>query len=183
MFSYRVELGLTLELLALRHAQELFDAVDKNRDHLKPWMPWVGSTKSVDDVKAFITATLGQVANNNGFQTAIRADEKVIGVVGMHKIDWGNRSTSLGYWVSENAQGKGIMTKACAAYLAHAFSELDLHRVEIRCATENSRSRAIAERLGFSSEGIIRDAEWVNGGFVSHVVYGLLSDEWTNKSG
>jgi ribosomal-protein-serine acetyltransferase len=146
-------------------------------------MPWVDSTRSVDDVKAFISTTLSQIANNSGFQTAIRSGTKIIGVVGMHKIDWGNKFTSLGYWLANDAQGKGIVTKACAAYITHSFSELNLHRVEIRCATENSRSRAIPERLGFTSEGVARESEWVNDRFVSHVVYGLLSSEWTNNSG
>lgn len=178
MFSYRLDSELTLELLAPRHAQELYAAVEENRDHLRPWMPWIESTKSVDDTRAFISTTVNQLASNSGFQTAIRSGEKIIGVVGMHRIDWENRFTSLGYWLAKEAQGKGVMTRACAACIAHSFSELHLHRVEIRCATENSRSRAIPERLGFVSEGIAREAEWVNGRFVDHVIYGLLSHEW-----
>jgi ribosomal-protein-serine acetyltransferase len=178
MFPYRLDSGLALELLAPRHAQELYDAVEENREHLRPWMPWVESTKSVDDTKAFISTTVSQLASNSGFQTAIRSGERIIGVVGMHKIDWENKVTSLGYWLAKDAQGKGIMTRACAAYIDHLFSTLNLHRVEIRCATENSRSRAIPERLGFVSEGIAREAEWVNGRFVNHAIYGLLSHEW-----
>ncbi|MBI1248633.1 GNAT family N-acetyltransferase [bacterium] len=182
MFPFHLGSGLSLELLEPQHAAEIFAVVDANREHLRPWMPWVDSTVSVADVEAFISTTLTQVANNDGFQTAIRADEKIVGVIGMHKIDWRNKSTSLGYWLAKEAQGKGIMTKTCAAYVAHSFSELGLHRMEIRCATENSRSRAIPQRLGFVSEGTVRDAEWVNGRYVDHVVYGLLSGEWLGNS-
>jgi ribosomal-protein-serine acetyltransferase len=178
MFPFRLDSGLALELLSLRHAQELYEAVDENRAHLRPWMPWVESTKSVADIKAFISTTLSQIANDSGFQTAIRFHERIVGVVGMHQVDQKNRSTSLGYWLAKDVQGKGIVTRACAAYISHAFSDLGLHRVEIRCATENLRSRAVPERLGFVSEGTAREAEWVNGGYVSHVVYGLLASEW-----
>lgn len=183
MFSFRLGAGLSLELLAPRHAHELYEAVDENRDHLRPWMAWVDSTKSVGDIRAFISTTLDQVANNSGFQTVIRSGEKIVGVVGMHRIDWRNKLTSLGYWLAKDAQGKGVMTQACEAYVAHSFVDLGLHRVEIRCATGNSKSRAIPERLGFVFEGTLREAEWVNGGFVSHAVYGLLSSEWTKASG
>lgn len=179
MFPFHLDSEVALELLAPRHAQELYEAVDENREHLRPWMPWVESTKSVDDIAAFISTTLSQIANHSGFQTAIRSHGKIIGVIGMHTIDWRNKSTSLGYWLARGAQGRGIMTKACAAYISHSFYDLALHRIEIRCATENSRSRAIPERLGFVSEGTVREAEWVNGGYVNHVVYGLLSSEWT----
>lgn len=183
MFSFRLDSGISLELLAPRHARGLYEAVDENRDHLRPWMAWVDSTRSVADIEAFISTTLNQVANNSGFQTVIRSGEKIVGVVGMHRIDWRNRLTSLGYWLAKDAQGKGTMTQACAAYVAHSFVELGLHRVEIRCATENSKSRAIPERLGFVFEGTVREAEWVNGEFVSYAVYGLLSSEWTKASG
>ncbi|WDI42608.1 GNAT family N-acetyltransferase [Bremerella sp. P1] len=180
MFAYHLEPNLRLELLAPRHAQELFAAVDANREHLSPWMPWVPSTKSVADVEAFIATTLQQLGEDNGFQTAIRAGQNIVGVIGMHKIDWRNKSTSLGYWLSQQAQGQGIMTKACAAYISHAFTQLGLHRVEIRCATENAKSRAIPERLGFTAEGTVREVESINGRYLSHVVYGLLSTEWNH---
>lgn len=182
MFTYRLEPGLTLELLQPRHAAELFDAVDENRDHLSPWMPWVEATKSVADVEAFIATTLRQIADNNGFQTAIRSGEAIVGVIGMHKIDWHNKSTSLGYWLSQDAQRQGIMTKACTAYVSHAFDELRLHRVEIRCATENAKSRAIPKRLGFTNEGVLRQVECINGQYLDHVVYGLLAPEWHKRS-
>lgn len=70
------------------------------------------------------------------------------------------------------------MTKACKACIDYAFNELKLHRLEIRCAVENERSRAIPERLGFTNEGTIREAEWLYDHFVDHVVYGMLEREW-----
>lgn len=70
------------------------------------------------------------------------------------------------------------MTKSCRALINHAFSELNLNRVDIRCAVENSKSRAIPERLGLRQEGVIRQAEWLYDKYVDHVVYGVLTDEW-----
>ena len=64
------------------------------------------------------------------------------------------------------------------AFVDYAFRELKLNRVEVRCAEENSKSRAIPERLGFVKEGIIREAEWIYDHYVDDVVYGILSREW-----
>jgi len=93
-------------------------------------------------------------------------------------MDWANRAASVGYWLGEAHQGRGTMTKACSALTSHAFSGMGLHRIEIRCAVENRKSRAIPERLGFRNEGLIRDAEWLYDRFVDHVVYGMLETEW-----
>ncbi len=70
------------------------------------------------------------------------------------------------------------MTKACSALSSYAFDELELNRVEIRCATENKRSRAIPEKLRFTQEGIVRKAEWLYDHYVDLVVYGMLAEQW-----
>jgi ribosomal-protein-serine acetyltransferase len=80
----------------------------------------------------------------------------------------------MGYWLDAAHQGKGIMTAACREMIKHAFQELDLHRVVIACATENLRSRAIPERLGFKLEGVARQSEWLYDHFVDHAIYALL---------
>jgi ribosomal-protein-serine acetyltransferase len=70
------------------------------------------------------------------------------------------------------------MTKSCRALVEHAFRELRLNRVEIFCAVDNRRSRAIAERLGFTLEGTHRQAEWVHDHFKDLVAYSMLAREW-----
>jgi ribosomal-protein-serine acetyltransferase len=182
MFPIRLDEDIALELLELRHAEELFRVTDANRDHLRQWLPWVDGSRSPEDTAAFIRLTRQQLTNNNGFQTAIRYRGTLVGVVGHHAISWANRSASLGYWLSRDAQGRGIMTQACRTYTSHAFETWKLNRMEIRCAVENRRSRAIPERLGFRLEGTIRQAEWLYDHFVDHVVYGMLASEWGREA-
>ena len=69
------------------------------------------------------------------------------------------------------------MTRSCREMIAHAFSALGLHRVVIRCATENHRSRAIPERLGFKLEGIERQSQWLYDHFVDLAAYALLQTD------
>ncbi|HEX8690863.1 MAG TPA: GNAT family protein [Longimicrobium sp.] len=178
MFPFRVDSELTLALLEPRHAAELFQVTDENRAHLRRWLPWLDGVRSEDDTLAFIQGTRAQLAASNGFQCAILLDGRIAGVIGHHAIDWGNRATSLGYWLAERHQGRGAMTRSCAAFLDHAFGELGLNRLEIRCATGNERSCAIPERLGFRLEGVAREPEWLYDHFVDHRIYAILAREW-----
>jgi ribosomal-protein-serine acetyltransferase len=69
------------------------------------------------------------------------------------------------------------MTAACRAFVSHAFHTLKLNRVTIECASGNTRSRGIPERLGFTFEGVIRGAEWLHDHFADHAIYGLLKGD------
>jgi len=176
-FHCRINDELELRLLDQRHAQSLFELVDANRESFRRWMAWLDRTRSVADVNSSIDASLRQVAENNGYRAGIWSRGILCGVIGHHGIDWTNRSTSLGYWLDAAHQGKGIMTESCRAIVDHDFTELQLHRIVIRCATENRRSRAIPERLGFSFEGVAREAEWLYDHFVDLAVYSKLRSD------
>jgi ribosomal-protein-serine acetyltransferase len=178
MFAFRMDGDAELRLLEERHAEELFALVDRNRAYLRQWLPWLDGTKAPPDSRAFIQSTLDQFAKNAGFIAGIWYQGGLAGVVGFHGIDWANRRTSLGYWCSAERQGLGLVTRSCRALVAHAFREWKLNRVEIACATENTRSRAIPTRLGFTAEGTSRDAEWLYDHFVDHVQYAMLARDW-----
>lgn len=181
MFSRSLGDDAELRLLEARHASALFALVDENRHHLRQWLPWVDMTRSVEDSRAFVELTLRQFAQSNGFHAGIWYQGEFAGVIGHHRIDWTNGATILGYWVGERYQGKGLVTRAVQAFLHHAFVEVKLNRLEIRCALGNDRSRAIPERLGFKPEGMLRDAEWLYDHFVDHVVYAQLAREYFER--
>ena len=181
MFSYKLSENAEVRLLEERHAQELTDLIERNREHLRAWLPWVDTNRTVEDRKNFIRGALKQFAHNKGFVAGIWHEGRLAGVIGYDPIDWENRSTELGYWLGEEYQGKGLVTAACRALVEHAFGELDLNRVVIPCAPENENSCAIPERLGFRREGIERQAEWLYDRFVDHVTYSALASEWPTR--
>ena len=178
MFTHRLRDNTELRLLEERHAQELADLTDRNREYLRVWLPWVDTNRTLDDRKNFIRGALEQFAQNRGFVAGIWHEGRLAGVIGYDAIDWDNRTTEVGYWLGEEFQGRGLVTEACRALVDHALEELELNRVIISCATENKRSCAIAERLGFRREGVRRQAEWLYDHFVDHVVYATLASEW-----
>ena len=94
--------------------------------------------------------------------------------MGYNQIDRINNIGHIGYWLGQEYNGKGVMTKSVNELIEIGHIYYSLRRFDIRCAVENSRSRAIPERLGFKNEGIIRQAEKVYDNYFDHVVYGLL---------
>lgn len=178
MFRVPLRDGVELRLLEERYADAIFDAVDRNRAYLREWLVWVDGTTGREAALEFIQKTLHQFARNEGFATGIWAGEQCIGSVGFHTINWVDRKVELGYWLDRERQGKGLMTSACRAMIAHAFMEWKLNRVEIRCATGNRASNRVAERLGFRLEGTLRSAQLLYGTYHDMNLYGLLAGEW-----
>ena len=181
MFGIQIDENLSLGLVEKRHAQALFNLTDASRAYLREWLPWVDFTKTVTDSEKFIEMTLNQFASNNGFQLAICYKGSITGMIGLHGINWANRSTSIGYWLGEDFQGNGLMVKSCEAVVKYCFKELQLNRVEIRVATENVKSQAIPEKLGFTKEGCVREAEWLYDRFVDHYVYGMVKRDFVRN--
>ena len=172
--------GARLRLFEESDADEVFALTDRNRAHLEPWLPWVPHTHGPADSLEYIRITRRQVADNDGLNVAIvDAGGAIAGTAGFHSVNWPNRATSIGYWLSADRQGQGLMTAAVRALIDHAFGVWDLHRIEIVAAVENVRSRAIPERLGFREEGIRRGGERHGDAYFDLVVYALLESEWT----
>jgi ribosomal-protein-serine acetyltransferase len=177
MFSHQVNHRTELRLIQHLHCRELFSLIEVNRQHVRPWHPWIDLISSPADLDRCITKWLNQLAGNRGFYAGIWHEGNLCGVINHLNIDWSNRATVLSYWLDESHQGRGIMTDACRGFVTHAFDTLALNRVSIECATENVRSRAIPERLGFKLEGIIRGAEWLHDHYADHAIYGLLKTD------
>ncbi|GAC1501065.1 MAG: GNAT family protein [Ktedonobacteraceae bacterium] len=177
----KVDPQLELRILADRDASDLYQLVDSNRAYLREWLPWVDGTLSVEDEQAFIHGTMTQYESDRSFTYAIWWNEHIAGTIGYNALNWANRKVDIGYWLAEQYQGQGIMTRSCRALIQHAFDELKFNRVEILCATMNTRSCAIPQRLGFTYEGTIRQAEWLYDHFVDLKLYGLLASEWHDK--
>jgi ribosomal-protein-serine acetyltransferase len=173
----RVDDEVVLSVIQERDAADIFELTNRNRQYLREWLPWVDTTQSVADTRAFLLRSLEQVRQSDGFQTRIDYRGQLAGMIGHHYHDWVNKRTEIGYWLSEPLQGRGIMTRACRTLTDFAFDSLGLNRVEIRVATDNQRSRAIPEHLGFSAEGVLREVAWLNNRFVDLVVYAKLAKE------
>lgn len=181
MFTHKIEENLALKLIELRDAESVFKLTNNSRAYLREWLPWLDITTKLEDTKRFINICLKGQFENKSMNTVILFKGEIVGVAGFNEINWSNKTAYIGYWLGEEFQGNGIMTKVARTLTDYAFNELNLNKVEIRVAEVNEKSRVIPERLSFVKEGSIRQAEWLYDHYVNHVVYGMLKEEWHGK--
>jgi len=177
MLPRKIDKSLTLSLLSMHHAQSLFELTDSNREFLRPWFPWTEFTTQEKDTEKFIDDQDKLYRDKKAVQVVLEYETNIIGMVDYHEIDLSNEVGRIGYWLGEEFNGKGFMTSAVKEMVSMGFDDFALNRIEIQCAIENVKSRAIPERLGFVQEGILRSAEKVHGRYLDHAVYGLLKNE------
>ena len=172
-----IEDNLHLETVTLIDADEVFETVDSSRNSLKKWLPWVDLTKTSKDIEKYFQTCIDREKSNNGFDLTINYNSKIVGGIGLHKIDHMNKATSIGYWLSSKHEGQGLMTKSVKALCNYCFNTLKLNRIEISCATDNIKSQNIPKRLGFKLEGTLRQKEIVNGKYLDHYLFSVLKNE------
>jgi ribosomal-protein-serine acetyltransferase len=175
--TFPISTGRTVRQLEEADAEELYEVVAANREFLSEWLPWP-PMQTLEITREFIVRSRTQAPENQSVQAAIVDDGRIVGGIGFHRLDWQNRSTSIGYWLAERAQRRGLATAAVSALIDHAFGPWKLNRIEIRAGVGNLRSRAIPERLGFTEEGVLREAELIGDRYIDHVVYGILARDW-----
>jgi ribosomal-protein-serine acetyltransferase len=177
MFNRKLDDDTLIRSYNIDDAPALYEVLKREPEHLLVWLPWPDADKSLGDRREFIRGCIQQESDGDGFRTGIFHRGELAGSVGFHDIGRANRSTSIGYWLAAKHQRKGIMTRACEALVDHALLELKLNRVETRCASENTRSRAIPERFGFTREGVLRQVQLLHDRYVDHVVYSMLVEQ------
>lgn len=158
----------------LEDPDELFAVINRNLDRLHRHLPWALPGYSLEDTRRF----LNESAATASLTMSIRRQGALCGAIALHRINKEDRNTSLGYWIDEAHEGKGIVTAACSAIVTEGFRALGLHRIEIRCATWNHRSSAIPRRLGFVEEGILREAWRLHDKWVDLRVFSMLAQDW-----
>ena len=174
--SWRLDDDATVRTFTVDDADELANVIGENADRLDRWFPWVETSRKREGALGFIERSLASETDLEG--NGIWVDGSIVGAVGL-SVNTGWNNGELGYWLDANAEGRGLVTRACRLFIGHGFRDLGLNRVTIHAAVENERSRGVAERLGFTQEGVLRRAGRVGGDrYLDLVVYGLLHDEW-----
>lgn len=171
--------NVELQLLGLKHRDELYSLVEANRTHLRKWLPWLDANRTSADTESFIKSAISQHEAGKGPHYAVFDGMVMCGVCGFNPVDVTNKVGGIGYWLSRASTGKGTMTLSVKALVEAGFQEYGLNRIEIACAIENTRSRAIPERLGFKLEGVLREREHLYNQYVDHAIYSMLASEFS----
>ncbi|PSQ27369.1 GNAT family N-acetyltransferase [Halobacteriales archaeon QS_9_68_17] len=107
-------------------------------------------------------------------------DGDVLGTVSLFDIEDGH--AEIGYWLTPDVHGDGVMTEAARLLVRYAFEELRLHRVRGRALATNEPSKRVLRNCGMQEEGVMREAEHVNGEYVDMVYFGVLREECENQN-
>lgn len=159
-------------------AAGIFQLIDNQRDYFIEWLPFVADMCSISDSQAAIAGMLYIPDASINPVFSIIHQETFAGMVGFKCTDIDNLRTEIGYWLSQDLQGKGIVTRSVAALCAYAFDTLSIHRIQIKCGVGNTPSNRVPQRLGFTHEGTERDGELLaNGEYTDIHVYSLLSSD------
>lgn len=162
-------------------ARPLFDAIMESRERLRQWMAWTETYRSVDDAIEFIRGQSGHWALHSHIGTGIfaKADGTLLGSVGLHFQDLHIPSVALGYWIRTSAEGHGYVSEAVRMMTTFAFEELGVQRVSILCDARNTRSKSVAERLGFPFEGCRRrDSLGTDGSVRDTLIYAMIPEDF-----
>ncbi|WP_042202810.1 GNAT family N-acetyltransferase [Paenibacillus camerounensis] len=135
------------------------EAVRESLDELRPWMPWANSLPTPEQSEASIRRSRLEFLERKDIRLLLlrKGTGILVGSSGLHRIDWQTRKFEIGYWVRTSYSRQGYITEAVQAIADFAAAELGANRIEIRCDTRNIHSAKVAERSGFTLEGILRN--------------------------
>lgn len=163
----KIDENIYLRELRIEDAQDIFNAIDVNRHYFERWLPFVPFTKTVNDSLDYILSVL----NSKELVYTIRNNNEFLGIIGFKETNPETKITELGYWLKEEFQGKGIITKSTKILCDNAFNEREINRILIKVEVGNNKSKAIPERLGFNLQSIDKETFCYNKIVESYVFY------------
>jgi len=174
----QIEDDLELRQIERSDVKDIFRTIDTQREYLGKWLPFVEFTKEEADSEAFVDSVISVPAEKAEYIFTVRKCNEFAGLIGFKDTDRQNKKTEIGYWLSEGFQKQGIVTKAVEKLCEYAFNELDINRVQIKCAVGNVPSKNVPKRLGFKLEGIERQGELLSGNnFTDLEIYSKLKND------
>lgn len=153
-------------------------------------VPWVNDTEVTRTLELFYRPTPLQIEvdfidriykseHDVVFGITVRETDKLIGVTGLHQINFKNRRAVFGIFIGEKSEwGKGYGTEATALITRYAFETLNLNRVGLQVYEDNDRGIKAYERVGFKPEGILRQMMYREGRYWNTIIMSILREEW-----
>ena len=178
MFAYPLTDNAELRPLEPWQATEFAAYVERNRAHLAPWLPWAQIVTDTETARQFLQRYADRQAADEGRIYAIWLDGTLVGGTLFRVFDTASGVCEVGVWLSPEAEGQGLVTRAARRMIAWAVEVRGMARVEWRVDATNARSIAVAKRLGMTRDGVLREVFPLNGVRIDLEIWSLLADEW-----
>ncbi|MEX1004825.1 MAG: GNAT family protein [Acidimicrobiia bacterium] len=171
---------LILRRFTRRDTDAVYSAVEASLPQLSEYLPWAHAGYVREDAASYIRDSISAWKEGRAFDFAIRLRSHPshhLGNISIWHVSRLGRTGEIGYWVRSDHAGRGIATEATAALLDKGFMHLALHKITLRIADGNRSSERVAEKLGFTQEGVLREELRINGVWVDHTLYSILEHE------
>jgi RimJ/RimL family protein N-acetyltransferase len=182
MLSRSIGAGAELRALEPWQAAAFAAYVHAQREHLAPWLPWGERIVDEESAHAFLQRYADGTAQDGPRIYAIWQGGEMVGGTLFRVFSPASSLCEVGVWLSADAQGRGLVTRAVTAMVDWAVHERGIHRVEWHCVPENAASRAVAARLGMTLEGVQRASFEHAGRRWDTELWALLAPEWAQRS-
>lgn len=179
-----IEVNDTLQLRAVNesHVSLLYQRVRKNSAWLQQTLNWPQFVLSEDDTRKSVLGNIMLHQRGYAKMFLIFAQDELVGVLSFNQIEPLNKAAYIGYWLDEDHQGKGIMSRALQALMHHYAERGEVRRFVIKCRVENQPSNQVALRNGFVLEGCMKQAEFLNGNYDDVNMYARIIDTPSQRS-
>ena len=164
---------------------DVADVVDACRDPEIPRWTQVPDEYRESDAREWLKTAEGRRDDGAELHLVIveSGEGRLLGAIGFAGIDWEDRRGSIGYWVAAYARGRGIATQAVTLLARWGFDELGFGRIEIKTEPGNAISQRVAQRAGFTREGVLRSHALIKGRRRDMVVFSLLPGDMSQRGG
>ena len=166
--------ALELRAVEERYAAEPHNPVDRSRAFLQTAFDWAQHVGREEDTRRNVQSN--QMLHQRGYAKMflIFKDDGLVGVLSFNTIELANKAGYIGYWLDEAHQGQGILSQSLQAFMRYYAERGEIRRFVIKCRVANQHSNKVALRNGFTLEGCLREAEFLNGHFDDVNIYGKI---------
>jgi ribosomal-protein-serine acetyltransferase len=157
------------------------EAVKDSLPELCEWLPWAHPNYTREEAAAFVRDSVAAWREGRAYDYAIRPisdPEFHLGNISIWSVSRLGRTGEIGYWVRSDRTSQGVATEVTTRMVRLGFEELDFHKINLRIAIGNRASERVAEKLGFTKEGVLREELMIRGRWVDHTLYSLLVHEF-----
>lgn len=172
---------LILQRFTRRDAQTLDEAIKVSLPDLNQWLPWARLDYTQSDTTAFIRESMQAWKEERAWDYSIRRkgdSKRHIGNISLWTVSKLGKIAEIGYWVRSDETTRGVCSEAVELLLDETFNSLGYHKVVLRIAVGNDASDRVAEKLGFTKEGVLREELLIRGNWVDHTLWSLLDREY-----
>ncbi|MEU3408063.1 GNAT family protein [Streptomyces sp. NPDC006670] len=177
MFAIDLADDAQLFPLEVWHAEEFLAHIDRGREFIGQFIGFPDRATDLESARQLLRANAEKSAADGARLYGIRVADTLVGGVLFPNFDAAAGNCEVGCWMEPAGTGRGLVTRACQVLIDWAFDVRGMHRVEWHVAAGNEKSIAVARRLGFTREGVLRQSHLHRGVRQDTEIWSLLAPE------